>query len=156
MAGRIGSDMILSGSRCNEIAMGTETDMDAPALCRRRFGKRKVTLLAAAVLVAGAAWAVFDHHHACACQLPPIPNMTAFHYAARMAADHNYERAREAFDMLVDDPRSGTMRPLALYGRGVSRRALGDAAGGEADIAAALELQPGAGALYASFAPPQP
>ncbi len=139
--------------------MRTDDDLDGPTASgvplprMPRLRRRKVAIVAAAVLVAGAAWAVIDCHRVCACQTPPVPNMIAFHYAARMAADGDYARARDVFEMLVNDPDSAALRSVALYGRGVNRRALGDAVGGEADIAAATRSEPRVRALYDSFAP---
>jgi hypothetical protein len=155
---RIGSATNLSVFQLYKVVtMRIEHDIDGPASSGgappRRPGRRGIAILAGAILVAGATWVVIDHHRACACALPPVPNMTAFHYAARMAAAGNHERARDVFDMLVNDPNSGIYRSVALYGRGVSRRAIGDVAGGEADIGAATRSEPGARRLYEAFAP---
>ena len=51
---------------------------------------------------------------------------------------------------LAKNPRDPGLRSSSLYGQGLARRAMGEAAGGRADIDAALTLDPTAGRDYAA------
>jgi hypothetical protein len=66
----------------------------------------------------------------------------AFGAGVRFLTEGNYAVASSAFDWVLHDQDSSEIYAEALYGRGLSKRAQGQAPAADADMAAARKLQP--------------
>jgi tetratricopeptide (TPR) repeat protein len=71
--------------------------------------------------------------------------------AVAYLASGEYERAIVDFDQSLRSDRPGVEALLALYGRGVARQMKGDAAGGQADIAAAQRQEPRIAEMFRTY-----
>ncbi|HLH12181.1 MAG TPA: hypothetical protein VKV77_09935 [Methylovirgula sp.] len=77
----------------------------------------------------------------CGCVLPPIPNLLALEVGGRFFDQKNYQAAAGFFDDLLRDPNSAAIYAEALYGRGLSRSAMGQKDAGTRDMDAARKLK---------------
>jgi hypothetical protein len=119
---------------------------------RRRAG----ILLALGLLLAGGgvAWALREPR--CGCALPPVPRLMILDLGIQHLQKGEYPLAIAMFDDVLGDPDSAEIHALALYGRGMAKRASDDAAGGDADLAAARARQPDVEARFAAMSRPAP
>lgn len=118
---------------------------------RWRAGLVAVVGFAAAVTAANTAMnAMKRSEPILCCVLPPAPvaDMKEFDGALGMYEEHDYREALQVFDRLVDKPTGVSLRVAALYGRGLCKRALGDVAGGEKDLAQAATYDPSGSELF--------
>jgi hypothetical protein len=104
------------------------------------FFRRFPRLLAAVALVVLATLAIGPRQKSCACAIPPIPNLYEFSRGVLLLERGDYRTALLVFDDVVRDNNSAQIRAEALYGRGLSKSALGNGEGGDADRTAARQL----------------
>lgn len=119
---------------------------------RRRAG----VLLAVGLLVAGGGIVWSLQKPGCGCAIPPVPRLMILDLAIQNLQKGDYPLAIAMFDDVLADPDSAEIHALALYGRGMAKRASGDAAGGDADLAAARAQQPDVEARFAAISRPAP
>jgi hypothetical protein len=89
----------------------------------------------------------------CGCQLPPIPNIFLLDRGAKLMAEGHYAEAKEAFNGVIEDPRSAEIRGAAIYGRALSEKKLGESAAAQNDFAAAAAFNPSGASQFNELNP---
>jgi hypothetical protein len=77
--------------------------------------------------------------------------LLAFEVGGRFLNEGNYPAAASMFDLLLHDQDSSAIYAEALYGRGLSRRAMGQVEEGDADLGEARKLQSGVADLFEMY-----
>jgi hypothetical protein len=84
----------------------------------------------------------------CGCQLPPIPNILLLEHGGKLMTEGRYADAKDAFNGVIEDPRSVELRGAAIYGRALSEQKLGETAAAQNDFAAAAAFKPSGAAQF--------
>jgi hypothetical protein len=105
-------------------------------------------LLLAGLVLATAVGFGLGLRPSCGCAIPPTPNLLAFEVGGRFLNEKNYPAAASMFDSLLHDQNSSAIYAEALYGRGLSRRAMGEVEAGDADLSKARNLEPRVADLF--------